>query len=376
LYVALTRAMCKLYVPWAGKASYSPGPLPVHLTPLLERADVERHVVGLRSNEDAPKSAAAIREARRAGSESPTRSAATSAAALAAATLAAYLREALPADLARRRVIMQSFSSLQRRLGRTAEGAHFGEGQPRRDDDVPDALAREDPLRGAHFGQLVHDVLEGIDFAEVGQATGPAELTREGTAARALLDRLLTRYLPTWPTRLPADQLGPAAITLIGQLVWNALHTPLPGLQMPLHVLAPRDRLHEVEFHFPMLAPAACVEEVQASEGFLTGFIDLVFRCQGRYYFLDWKTNLLEGYDGEHIRVAMAASGYERQYRLYLQALARWLKSVHGREFPFLERFGGVFYLFLRGLGPQAGDSGVFFHRPTPADLELKNVLT
>jgi hypothetical protein len=59
-----------------------------------------------------------------------------------------------------------------------------------------------------------------------------------------------------------------------------------------------------------------------------------------------------------------------------LQALSRWLKRVHGRGFNFLRQFGGVYYLYVRGLNGKDESSGVHFHRPTAEDLDLHHVLT
>jgi exodeoxyribonuclease V beta subunit len=103
--------------------------------------------------------------------------------------------------------------------------------------------------------------------------------------------------------------------------------------------------------------------------------MDLLFRKSDRYYLLDWKTNVLPAYTREQIERSMADSDYRRQYRLYLQAVERWLKRVHGASFPFLERFAGVFYLYVRGLNGRDDSSGVYFHRPTARDLDLESVL-
>jgi len=64
---------------------------------------------------------------------------------------------------------------------------------------------------------------------------------------------------------------------------------------------------------------------------------------------------------------------YVRQYRLYLQALSRWLGGRGG--FEFTRDFGGVFYLFLRGMNEREEGSGVFFHKPIAEDMSLEMVL-
>src|SRR5205823_6562745 len=115
--------------------------------------------------------------------------------------------------------------------------------------------------------------------------------------------------------------------------------------------------------------------EVQAEEGFLTGFMDLVVRKQGRYFLFDWKTNLVPGYSRGEVNRSMLECGYLRQYRLYLQALARWLSRALGPTFEPARDLAGVYYLFVRGLNGRDEQGGVYFHRPTAEDLDLELVL-
>jgi exodeoxyribonuclease V beta subunit len=96
--------------------------------------------------------------------------------------------------------------------------------------------------------------------------------------------------------------------------------------------------------------------------GFLKGFIDLVFSApDGKYYLLDYKSNWLgdhaDDYNEDNIFQTMAKHHYDLQYLIYTVALHRFLKS-RGRDY---EHFGGVYYLFLRGM-PKG--RGVYGHRP------------
>jgi exodeoxyribonuclease V beta subunit len=96
--------------------------------------------------------------------------------------------------------------------------------------------------------------------------------------------------------------------------------------------------------------------------GFLKGFIDLVFYApDGKYYLLDYKSNWLgdhaDDYNRDNIFQTMAKHHYDLQYLIYTVALHRFLKS-RGLNY---EDFGGVYYLFLRGM-PKG--RGVYGHRP------------
>ena len=76
----------------------------------------------------------------------------------------------------------------------------------------------------------------------------------------------------------------------VAQVVRNALHTPLQTVGARLCEIPKRDRLHELEFCFPELVPIAR-DRAGQPEGFLMGFMDLVFRKADTYYLLDWQTN-------------------------------------------------------------------------------------
>jgi exodeoxyribonuclease V beta subunit len=70
----------------------------------------------------------------------------------------------------------------------------------------------------------------------------------------------------------------------------------------------------------------------------------------------------------------MADHGYHLQYLLYALALDRYLK-LRVPNYRYDTHFGGVLYLFVRGVRPTwlaVGDAtpGVFFHRPEAATLQ------
>ena len=95
---------------------------------------------------------------------------------------------------------------------------------------------------------------------------------------------------------------------------------------------------------------------------------------------VDYKTNYL-GDDWSHYAPAalsgtMSESHYMLQYHLYCVALHRHLRRVLA-DYQFERDFGGVYYLFVRGMregGPPG--SGVYADRPSAALVEaLDNLL-
>jgi len=111
-----------------------------------------------------------------------------------------------------------------------------------------------------------------------------------------------------------------------------------------------------------------------AFRGFLSGVMDLVFRWRGKYYLVDYKSNFLTSSpDAQHstygdyapqaLLQVMAKEHYVLQYHLYCLALHRFLSHRLGHAYDYDRDFGGVFYLFLRGIRPD-GQTGVFATRP------------
>jgi exodeoxyribonuclease V beta subunit len=282
---------------------------------------------------------------------------------------AAELFPRLDSDLRQRRIVLRSFSSLHReRLRAAPETPVYATWLPRADDDMPDTLDAKTAFRGPVFGAVVHAVLQKIDFAAVAAAADADALLAGRSPSRTLIDEQFALHLG----EAAASEEGRR---LIARLVWHGIRTPLTILGSPLADVPAEDRLHELEFTFPD-SDGPPPPEVRRQEGFLTGVIDLVVRRGNRYFLVDWKTNDLAGvYGPSQLTQNMRDCDYYRQYRLYLQALARWLSRTRGKAFDVLRDFGGVYYLYLRGMNGVDESAGVFFARPTAEDLLLERVL-
>ncbi len=231
---------------------------------------------------------------------------------------------------------------------------------------------------GTHAGQLLHQVFEQIDFP---QATGePLEGTVRALLLRYGQLRVTRRGVPGGETDWTA-----AVVDLVTRVLDTRLETD-SGLRLRDIPLA--DRLTELEFHFPVagLTPATLQAALggnlayrasaaglgfEAMRGLMRGFIDLVLRFRGRYYLVDYKSNLLGRHPAAYGREGMAAAiqehRYDLQYLIYTLALHRFLRARlpgydYGRD------FGGCLYLFLRGMHPERGPAtGVWHDRPDPA---------
>ena len=113
--------------------------------------------------------------------------------------------------------------------------------------------------------------------------------------------------------------------------------------------------------------------------GFLRGFIDLVYRVDERWLVVDYKTNDLgstqDAYAPDRLDTAMGNEHYVLQAHLYTVALVRHLK-LRQPDFEYDRHFGGIRYLFLRGMNPDTGPAfGVYVDRPPKARIDALSEL-
>jgi exodeoxyribonuclease V beta subunit len=96
-------------------------------------------------------------------------------------------------------------------------------------------------------------------------------------------------------------------------------------------------------------------------------------------HIVDYKSNrlgrALRDYDRDSMAEAIRRHRYDLQYLLYTVALHRFLgQRLAGYEYA--QHFGGVYYLFLRGMRPQKGPAyGVWADRPALTLVERLDVL-
>jgi exodeoxyribonuclease V beta subunit len=97
-------------------------------------------------------------------------------------------------------------------------------------------------------------------------------------------------------------------------------------------------------------------------QGFMKGFIDLSFIHDGKIYLLDYKSNHLgdryKDYSSDAIEKDLLKHGYDIQYHIYAYAAHRIMQN-RILDYDYNMHFGGVCYLYLRGL-QEDGDTGVF----------------
>ncbi|MFQ5483814.1 MAG: 3'-5' exonuclease, partial [Desulfobacterales bacterium] len=224
--------------------------------------------------------------------------------------------------------------------------------------------------KGSRAGIFFHEIFEEIDFAA----------------------------MPFQCEQLVIDKLNGYGFDAkwketVCEMITRVLSAPLlkGGSRLTLSAIRQQDRISEMEFYFPLnliesrtlrkifadfgphyISPEFSIqlEELSFSpvEGFMKGYIDMVFQYEGRYYIVDWKSNLLgmtsTDYNQDSINMVMQDNFYYLQYHIYILALNQYLK-LRMPTYRYESEFGGVFYLFIRGIDQESGaGNGIYFDLP------------
>lgn len=225
--------------------------------------------------------------------------------------------------------------------------------------------------KGARAGIFFHDIFEHLDF---------------------------TSNDIDYPESLVAEKLTSHGFDLswkdiVCKTIKNVISTPLlmERNDLVLSSIGCGDRVNEMEFYFPLksITPRKLKNiffsyaggEIPAdysgrlgklvfssSEGFMKGYIDMIFHEKGRYYLVDWKSNFLgsriENYSRTALKKIMKDGDYILQYCLYTLALHLHLRQ-RVPNYRYETNFGGVLYVFIRGMAQRHGpESGIYSDLP------------
>jgi exodeoxyribonuclease V beta subunit len=226
--------------------------------------------------------------------------------------------------------------------------------------------------RGAKSGSFMHDLFEHLDFTEKDDA-----VIKTLVAEKLILHGFDISWQKT-----------------IFDMIKKVLSVPFHPDQkdLTLSSMPASKKVSELEFYFPLQTlsseklkdiflkygnenlPRDFPEQIEnlrfaPARGFMRGFIDLVFQFQDSFYLIDWKSNFLgtnvEDYHHKKLTTVMSEEYYHLQYLLYTVALDKYL-SKQVSNYRYEKHFGGVFYLFLRGIDPEKGSAfGIYHTRPS-----------
>jgi exodeoxyribonuclease V beta subunit len=227
--------------------------------------------------------------------------------------------------------------------------------------DVADEAVGGPLLRSARAsGIFLHEVLERVPIESFAGGIG-LDAWRERADVGALFDEGMATHRIDGAQRKHAEGL-----------VWAAYTTPvalprgrrIAGLAFAARVV------REMEFVFPIpegihptLAEPAS-GPLQVERGYIRGSLDLAFEEDGMTYFVDWKSDSLRSYAPEAL-ARHVHDHYTEQAALYALCIVKLL-GVHDAQ-DYERRFGGLLYCFLRGLEP--GGNGVWSAYPSWDDV-------
>lgn len=293
---------------------------------------------------------------------------------------------------------LSSFSALSRNL------RHGGVSTPDRDTELIESngmrVVAQEKLRfqlakGAHSGNLLHDILEHSDFVIVSESVNNWQesikwpLVKYGELTLGFTEEDLIAWL---------DEIVATPLVKTGTVCDD--HFCLADIAM-------QKTLRESEFYFPMeeanisaltklltdhrnsalvdLNSAYGINPVrlpsyQSLKGMMHGFIDLVFEQNGKYYVCDYKSSHLgddfTDYNHQALRHNIEKNYYDLQYLIYSLALHRYLQ-LNVPDYDMAEHFGGIYYLYLRGMtnDEEYNGAGVYFRKILPDELTALDCL-
>ena len=213
-------------------------------------------------------------------------------------------------------------------------------------------------LRGTRAsGILLHHLLERVplgSFKDSAPSSAPEafDVWRHRPDVSSLIDDALVAY------RVDADSREH-----VERMVWGAFTTPLTvsrGDRLA-GIAAAANVVREMAFVFPVHDDGPrTFAPTRPARGYVRGSIDLAFEHAGLTYFVDWKSDSLASYSPESLDRHVAAH-YATQAQLYAVAVVKLL-GLETRE-AYEAQFGGMLYCFVRAF--DGAGQGLWSERPT-----------
>ena len=267
-----------------------------------------------------------------------------------------------PDKAEKRKIILESYSSLDSFLSSEGQGFRISETRSFKSDETPEESKEEELPSSNKMGNLLHQLLETEDFT----------VYKNAKSIKQIPENILRSYkniLKSYGYGNSSEQLGSFA-TRISEMFWNTLKTPLSHSEkkISLSEISNSERKHEVDFFLK-------IPEQDGNSDLLKGTLDLIFLSEGKYWILDWKSNLLSSnfgedpYSEDHLKEKIQES-YSLQLAIYSVVLDDWLKFKYGIGYdPKL--LGGMYFVFLRGTDPNRPGRGIFYQDLDPEFVQI-----
>ena len=232
--------------------------------------------------------------------------------------------------------------------------------------------------KGADTGNLLHDILEQVDFHSPDwEDASIAALSKYKALEENQVSDLFEWLSACLKTPL-IDDFCLADLNIQQTLREAEFYFPMPSLKVKYIAKVLQQYRQHLQQERGFSALSISMADIPELSGMMHGFIDLIFEHDGKYYVADYKSTHLgdsyADYHSEKLNENNQHHLYDLQYLLYSLALHKYLQQ-QVVNYSFETHFGGVFYLYLRGMSAeetQDGQSkGVFFDKVDKNYLEL-----
>lgn len=242
--------------------------------------------------------------------------------------------------------------------------------------------------KGSQAGTFLHTLFEYLDFekgALASKFTHHYASLEEFIQTKLDITKLVdTKYLVAWSEYLSTWLRSVLKVSLTSDIQLSRLNSTSYFSEMQFYFSV--KTLQSARFNQLLNQYLGTQSDIDFSsfEGHLKGAIDLVFEANEQFYILDYKSNYLgdhaSDYQADALAVAMEEHRYDIQYVIYTLALHRFLTQRKKDAYQYQRDFGGVLYVFLRGLNIEQSSlpntvekdtpTGVYFAKP-PAEFIL-----
>ncbi|AWH90350.1 exodeoxyribonuclease V subunit beta [Buchnera aphidicola (Melanaphis sacchari)] len=200
--------------------------------------------------------------------------------------------------------------------------------------------------KGINTGLLIHNILKKINFSE------PLKYDLFNIALKKYnLPQKWNDILKNWIKKIIHLKLEPINIKL--SLLNKKKYMKEFEFFLPIKNVLYSQKLNKIIKKFDIISASASQVSFNPLQGILKGVIDLIFIVDKKYYILDYKSNYLgennESYSSKNIKKEIIKNRYDLQYQFYTVAINTYL-SKKINEYHYKTHFGGVFYIFLRGI--------------------------
>lgn len=216
--------------------------------------------------------------------------------------------------------------------------------------------------RGSLLGEAVHQTLEMAEFNRIGN------LSDSEVLSDTKLELLIRNKFKGQGIKIDETD-SKQILNQTCKIIWNTLNAKLPeicgngatGKTFSLKELKDDEHFAELEFNLNPEIP----HNAEALRDYFNGFIDLIFvrEINGKkvYSVLDWKTDSMEAED--YANNAILKNHTDRHYSiqrvLYSYCLIKWLKQFNPGKTEqeiFEEQYGGIYYVFVRGVNAETSN--------------------